>query len=401
MTVNYINGIQVGSEASSSGMYAWGTLHARRLIYLWLSKVVGWPVVDSQGSNWDNPVVSQQTDGSTSSSTDLISATDFSAAGVVPGDLVLITAGFSDPTRHGVYQISSVHEANKIRIDSRFGVHHSGLPTGQTNVTFEIHRLATEALLPAINDFFVLGGSGVGGTFHTRCLIDNSVNYAPERWDISPWDDWDSIGHAWKTPPNRYTAITQNAHQQLCDRCWVWGWSDGTAALIIFSSIKDSGGLDSAAEARTAIYLGDAVPNWPIEDTRPVVLWSDVDRYYFGVKRYSGNTVISMVGADDTTQISALHWYLTQSVDGTTNAFPTSGTRRVSAFTGKHPSIPIFFAHHTSQLNEVRGALKGLKLTGLSSESVALPTGSSREYLRFSDLIIPWNGSKVYRVLPR
>lgn len=401
MSLNYINGVQVGLEIySGTPSYAPAALQFRRLVYLFLTHVVGWTDKDKSGTKWDNPVVTAKTDGVTDSSdpTKFTSATgNFISNSVAAGDLLMVTSGFSDSTRKGFYNIKRIDNATTLYVDAWHGVHSDGLPLSQTGVTYEIHRFHTIANCPAIGDWFVVEGTGAGGAFDLRNVVDASVSYMPERWDISPYDDWNATTHAWKTGPTRYSGQSQIAQDYSACVGWVWGIADMTHAIFWVKYYTDA--MASIGNPMV-FYFGDITP-FHTEDTNPVISalgrsdgnWNEL----IALQGVASPSNIWMVAGDNTQSLGRLV-YLSESADSSI-AVVDGVNRNRSWYSKKYERFPLIVASEVSGKEEIRGQLKDFRQSHQYGPRACTPIGSARDYLKLGYSTIPWNGSKQNRYL--
>lgn len=417
MSFNFLNGIEVGKEPTSGLGYSWGMQHAKRLIYLWLKKVVGWTEIDIKGNGswgssalWDAPIVSVLTDGATDATNarKFTSATAaFVSSGVVAGDLILVrptaapatAGGFADAKRNGFYKISSVVSETEIRVHTWYGVHTDGLSLGETGLTFEVHRFNTSALMPIDEDQVVLAGTGTGGTFHMRMRNDRNVNYGGGwLWEVSPWADWLVGSHAWSAAPARHTnSTTMNAGvASTDDLVYLWGFADLTQFFIVSIGYDVNGNRNN----RGVVYCGDIDAFHPGVDTRPVVVMHGKDYLtdmWQGFSKFNG---VQQIASDDLTLKEARLSYLGVNQNNNSPLLEDSVQRSRSWYSGRWIRMPVLVTEEDAGFEEIRGQLKSIWRTHEYGPQSFTPVGASLEWLRIGNLLMPWNGSKQFRYIP-
>lgn len=417
MSFNFLNGVEVGLESPAGLGYNWGYQHAKRLIYLWLKKVVGWSEIDIKGNGawgsanrWDEPITSPRTDGAS----DATNPRKFTAAGmtaisdgVVEGDVVMIrptaapltAGGFADPTRNGFYMVSQVVSETELRLHTWFGVHTDGLPLGESGLNFEIHRFHTSALMPIDEDQFVLEGTGVGGTFHMHCRNDHNINYGGGwQWDISPWPDWIAGStHAWSAAPSRHTTVSNRAGggSSGAARCNVWGYADLTQVFVVIQGVNTSLQQQDVG----ALYVGDISPFHAVADPRPVVVMRMDNRSLLNLWngiQISGS--LYQIGADNLTQKTANLCNLVVNQNNTQALLGHQHHTR-SWYSGRWVRVPVMVTEEEAGYEELRGQIKGIWRTHYYGPQLFTPVGASLEWLRIGNLLMPWNGSKQFRLV--
>ena len=406
MAFNYLNGVQVGKENWDGGNpnYAAGPRQAWRLFYLWLTKVVGWASVDTQGSRWDSP---EETgvDGATDASIPykFTSATADFVTNCIIGDHLLVcptaapatAGGFTDATRNGFYQINRIVDANTVYVDIWNGVDVTGFPLGESGLNFEVHRFSDPAnTLPQNDDFWVARGTGTGGDFDLRCLNNSVGNYGFAKFSISPWDDWDAVAHAWKTPP-RHTTETYIGNEPSTDLCWCYGFADLTQAVFYYKGFE----WNLSSKYPQYWYFGDIEPFNGGDDPRPVVLiyGSPGNSTLENQLNYMQNNV-RMVSHDltvvDNGKLIKPTFY-----NGNNTALLATSTRNRSFYSGKLMQLPILVGYASAGQTELRGRLKNVYITSTYGARFMTPIGATLDVMKFGDLTFPWNGSKQYRYI--
>lgn len=388
--------------------------HFKRLLYLWLKKVVGWAQVDVRGNgvwgtvgDWDNPVVATRTDGVT----DATNPRRFTAAGmtavsdgVEPGDYLLVfptaapatAGGFGDATRNGFYQVATVVSETEVWVNAWHGVHTDGLPLGESGLTFEVHRFRTSALMPIDDDAWVLEGTGVGGTFHLKCVNDRSINYGGgHQFEVSPWPDWLPGTHLWSAAPPRHTTAPSVGWSHLADRSIVFAYADLTQVFVVFRSYGSNG----VANDFGGLYAGDVDPFHPASDPRPVVLgvWKDAS---IGdvFTRWQSTYGVQQIAADDSTYKQARLSNLVVK-RGDASELLNDPFRNRSWFSGRWIRLPVLMTEEEVGFVELRGQLKGIWRTHEYGPADFTPVGANLEWLRIANLLMPWNGSKQLRTV--
>ncbi len=413
MTLSYINGLQVGDVSLGSAStfdYGYAHQHVKRLLYLWLKKVVGWTEHDIRGGgswgavgNWDNPLVSLKTDGATDSSDvrKFTSATAlFITNGVTEQDYLFVrpasaptpTGGFTDPTRNGFYRILRVVSESEIWVETWNGVHTDGLPLSESGLNFEIHRFTGTSHFPTNGDQWVMEGTGIGGTFHLRQHHDYAYNYGGGvQFDISPWPDWDNVGHAWLAAPPRHTTFVNNGCEPYCDVGWIWAIADLTH-VIIFVRYYNTG---FSAQDIWFMYAGDIEAFHPTQDTRPVVILNQAQNSSWNVLTQTSNR---WVDPDGTTERSTVHPIYHTQYAGNSGALGDNQRRNRSYHSQRFVRWPVILAEDVAGGEELRGQLKSLRWMSNYSLRMFTPFGAARDQICLSDyLAMPWNGSKQNR----
>ena len=396
----FLNGVIAGGDRSDSpgdGGYATARRIFRRLVYHWLTKVVGWSDVDKSGTKWDQAPIDSGTDGAT----DAVDSEIFNSAGA---DFTVINpvdstkryyatiTGFSNPERDGMYMVQRIESTTQFRISkAHCGAHTDGFLLGETGLTWRIDEWKDNDGRPAIGDWFVLGGTGAGGTFHMRCVGDNSPSYSPDKFDISPFDDWDAVAHAWKTPA-RYTSQQGNLTEPWMDSALVFGVADLTHAVFWVRYYTYD--IVTGSLYPNTYYFGDINPFRPIVDTNPVVCiarqtsgdWNEWSGFYNNV---------GMIGADGTPTTGRILW---PSLHGSSTTHFADGLSKVySEYSGRVFRHPLIVACYDASFHEVRGTLKSLEGFHHYGDRICTPFGTNRDRLRLQFSCLPWNGSKQFR----
>lgn len=400
MAFNYINGIQVGAEASAPP-YGYGVRQFRRMLWNWLHKVVGWQDIEKSGANLDNPELGPITDGATDASNTrrftsatggFTSAMEQSHLLIHPTAAPATAGGFSDATKNGWYEIRRVYDSNTIDVEIFNGVHTDGLPLSESGLRFEVHRLRDVGNLIADTNYFVLRGTGTGGTFDMKFTENYAVNYAPTRIICSPWADWVAGAPGSFSPSTRITTETLQAHAFNADVGWIWAIADLTQC-IVWARFWTSGfaGTDSMF-----MYMGDISPFHGGSDPRPVVvahggLGGSFDEY----PSISHN--VRMVAPDDTTQVTSRVGYLAHH-GGDATAFNGFTVNPFSFHSGRLVRAPLIVFEETAGNEEIRGQLKNVDMMNFYGARGPIPIGTSRDRIRFfTQFTAPWNGSKIHR----
>lgn len=396
----YLNGIICGGYRSENPGYANGRRQFRRMLWLWLTKVVGWSDVDKSGSNWDNPEIAGASDGATDvTDPEIFNSATGGFSGIDPSSsndrYFLIVSGFTDSTRDGLYEIWKVVSDTQIKIRKAYsGVHSDGFPLNETGLTWRVDELKNRTnKIPAIGDWWVVGGSGTGGTFHLRCVSDNSPTHSPDKYDISPYDDWDAVAHDWKAPA-RYTSQAGYWTEPWSDSVMVFGVADAThCALWVRAYNYDiSGGVSYP----NIYYFGDINPFRPTVDTRPVVsIAKQANGNWLEWHNYQQGNV-SMLAGDDSQSNNA--GFLYPSLYGANGTWILDNVKKTkSGHSGKFYGLPIIIATRETGKEEIRGYLKSFEAFHRYGDRVGTPFGSTLNKIRFSHCCLPWNGSKQYR----
>jgi len=399
----YINGMRIGGERSGSPQYGHARQQMRRVIYNWLTKVVGWSHVDDESgdpsTSWATPEiggsggisdgVSDATDGEK-----FISATGgFSALTPATKRYFLLVTGFSDSTRDGFYLVDRVVSDNEIRLQAEYSLHTDGLPLNETGLTwwvFDFYSWATRPGKTGNTTWWVIEGTGVGGAFHLRCQNNTSVAYMKDQFDISPFDDWDNVAHSWKTPA-RHTAVFGDQTGRFADSGLLFGVADSDKHTAVFWLRQYEYDLQTGQSYPIVYYFGDLVPFRPTDDTRPVVGIADT----CGVDwKFDGD--VNQI-ADDYTQIAARALYVSQQQAVGTSVH--DGNRRVRSYhSGRVFRVPWIVATEDSTHEEIRGYLKDLLMQGHAyGDRQGTPFGTSRDMIRLGgDVTMRFNGSRQY-----
>jgi hypothetical protein len=364
-------------------------------MWVWLNKVVGWSDVDKSGSNWDNPTLAGASDGATDASDpEIFNSATGGFSGIDPSDSTkryyLVGTGFTDSTDDGFYLIGRVESDNQIRIRKNFsGVHTDGLPLSETGVTWRVEEFKDLGGLPAVGDWWVLGGTGVGGTFHLYCLSDNSPTWSQDKFQISPYDDWDAIGHAWDAPP-RYTAFQGNWNERYDDRHLLFGVADLTHAVFWTRGYDFNNNI---IDYPNLYYFGDMNPFRPTQDTRPVIcIARQADSNWNTWKGFMDS--VGMIGSDGTQTLGRI---IVPTVHGSSSEHMLDNVAKTqSKHSGKVFRHPLVVVCRDASYAEIRGTLKSLEGFHRYGGLVGSPFGTSRDRLRLQFESMPWNGSKQF-----
>lgn len=400
MAFNFINGIQIGGEGSFSP-YAHGFRHLRRMLRLWLKHVVGWVDVETSGANWDNVQLGPLTDGATDASNPkrftsatggFTTAMENSFLLVFPTAAPATAGGFADATRNGFYRIRRVYDSNTIDVEIFNGVHHLGLPLAESGLRFSVYRFQDSGNLPVDNDFFVLRGTGTGGNFDMRFRENYaSGSYAATRVTGSPFADWVAGAPGSFSPGTRLLAETNQLHQPFADICWVWAVADLTQVMVWVRAFNTA----FAAQDSMFMYIGDMVPFHPGSDPRPVVV--SHDPLGGSLDEFPAIDTPRMLAADDTTQITGEVIYLSDH-PGSSGVFNSGAAKHRSFHSGRYVRGPLVIAESSAGNEEVRGYYKNLDIGHFNGPRGPTPIGATRDRIRFfTQMIAPWNGSKIYR----
>lgn len=392
--MNFLNAVQVGRDVSS-GERGWAGRFTRQLIWLFLHKVVGWADVDKSGTKWDDPIASAS-DGATHASNPkiLTSATGF---GTTATEDVIYIKGLTDSERDGVYMVQKIVDANTIEVDLTRGVHTDGLPLAETGLEWGVYRYKSSGDLSSDNDWYVLGGTGVGGTFHLRSEEKHETGDGRYHFQLSPFGDWDGVGHAW----NRTDRLTSETNLETginSDVSWVWGFADASHAFFFTMTL---GQALNRVDRHLWMYVGDINAFHPTEDTNPVVLAADIQTVYWTASsEFELAQLVRMLSGDDTTQITARLTYLSQHGDSSTVVQGDDAQAERSALTGNFIRTPLIVTEESNGYEEMRGTLKSVENGHQSGPVGPVPVGASRDLLRMRRWTMPWNGSKVLRSIP-
>jgi len=398
MAFNFINGIQIGGDASASP-FAYGPRMTRRMLWNWMVKVIGYTDLEKSGANWDNPQLGPITDGATdatdvrrftSSTGGFTAAMEQSFLLVFPTAAPATAGGFTDATRNGFYRIKRVFDTNTISVETFNGVHSDGLPLSETGLRFEVHNFRPVAELPVDTNYFVIRGTGVGGSWDAKWTEDYAANYGPTRIQVSPFADWVAGAPGSFSPGTRLTSEAQLNHQALSDISWVWAVGDLTQ-IIVWIRYFDTAFVGQEGQF---IYLGDVIPFHAAQDTKPVVvsngaLGAPLDE----LPSFS----FRMLAADDTTALTAGHAYLSQHA-GTATAFHGINLTARSQHSGRFVRSPIVLYTNSAGNEEIRGQLKSLDHGHSFGPRGPIPFGTTFDRIRFfTQMNAPWNGSKINR----
>jgi hypothetical protein len=141
-----------------------------RWLFEWLTRVVGWAVVDKYvgAPKWDNVVASGSTCTSTTTRRLEITSGSYVISAADEGSFLTIT-GFGSPyqTRDGIYRlrrfIGAVGSVYTVELDIDFGVHSDGIPVGHSGLTWRLWA-GTTAYCPDTTSYWaVLKGKGRTG----------------------------------------------------------------------------------------------------------------------------------------------------------------------------------------------------------------------------------------------
>lgn len=407
MAFYYINGMRIGGIRSYGPDYGFVRQQMKRVVYNWLTKIVGWAHVDDESGDptvsWATPElggVGGIADG-VSDLTDadkFTSATGgFSALTPLTKRYYLLVKGFADSTRDGFYLIDTVISNNELRLRKEYSLHTDGLPLNETGLTWWVFDFYSDSLRPyakADPAWWVLAGTGVGGTFHLRCQNVRTYNYMRDQYDISPYPDWDAVGNAWQTPPNRYTAIAGDQQEPYGDSGLLFGVADSDKRTAVFWLRQYDHDLNAGYSNPIVYYFGDMVPFRPTQDTRPVVCYANTLSSSWTI---TGNvTFIKMIADDNSQQDGRILYPSRQRNDG---ASIHDGNRRTRSYhSGRVFRVPYLLATEASGAEEVRGYLKDYLMMGhLYGDRAGTPFGSARDMIRLGgNITMRFNGSRQY-----
>lgn len=405
MALQYLNAIDVGlDESGSTYQHAYGARFARKLLWIWLVKVIGWEDIEKSGSYWDNPQLTG-TDGATDASNvrKFTSATGGFDSTIVGSYLVVhptaapaATGGFSDQTRNGFYYIRSVEDGNTLYVDSYRGVHTDGLPLSETGLTFSIYRFRDVATqIPRNGDYYVVRGTGSGGDLDLYVREAAGANYNPWRFTVSPFADWVAGSPGSFSPSNRITAETNLGNSSSLDRARLMAVGDMDHFVLFFRGY-DAPGTTANDEPRI-LYVGNIEAFHPSDDPRPSVLMvQQVHQTTFNVLEEIDSNC-KMVAADNTTQLSSSVGYISYHDYDVSNAL-THQIRMRSKFSGRFVQTPLIVCEEASGHAEIRGTLKNFYLghdDGNPAKLLIYPFGTNLDKLRIGNGVIDWNGSRV------
>ena len=384
--MNFMNGIRVGGEGNGSGAYGFGRRQMRRAIFLWLKYVVVWVEVSKTGSNWDNPSIAGAADGAThASDPSIFNSATGGFSGIDPQSTTqrfyAIITGFTDATRDGFYLIQRVITDNQVLIDVPYcGVHTDGLPLSETGLTWSVHELKSNALLPGVGDEYYLRGTGIGGSFQMHCLSDNVISWSQDKFRVSPDD-----GSNW-------TAYTAGENEAQQDSGLVFGVADMTHAYF-FVRYYDEDMLAGSWYPST-YYFGDITAFRPAVDTNPVVCFAErTDSNWSIWSSLIAGPIKSLTAGN----IQIDHTCLYPSIHGNDGNALLGGIRKVrSYYSGRFVRRPIIVVSNDNSYPEVRGYLKSVDATHFYGDRVGTPFGTGRDRLKLVGGSIPWNGSKQY-----
>ncbi len=406
MTLYYINGTRTGGSGSlGGGQYGAGRQQFRRLMWVWLTKILGWTHVDDESGDpdlaWDHPTIGGSS-GIADGATDVTDSQKFTSAtggfSALSGSIryYLLIKGFSDPTKDGFYLIDRSISDNELRIRKVFSLHTDGLPLGESNLTFWVYDFYSQSTRPGVignSTWWVLAGTGIGGTFHLRCQNNTTYAYMRDQFDLSPYDDWDSGTHNWKAPA-RYTAIQGDMAEPYSNELLVFGVADSDKHNAVFWTRTYNDSLNGVSYP-TIYYFGDIVPLRPTDDLRPVVC---VAKLCDSNWQFNAHTNIGQI-AWDYSQVNARAIHASQYADKGAGVLDSSYQKVRSYFSGRLFQLPWVVATETSGKVEVRGYLKYLLNTHAYGDRAGTPFGAFRDQIRFANISIPFNGSRQYQYI--
>jgi len=388
MTMYWLNGVVTGLVSSNAQPYAFGVGLARRMLWNWLVKVVGWTDVQKSGTKWDNPTLIGS-DGVTDAADHRIftsAAQTFTQA--MEGYWLMIKSGCTDPTKHGFWRINRYVSDHVIMVEPLWGNDSVGLPLSQTGLGFEVLDLTSVSKVPTDGDYFVVGGAGIGGTFHLKCRISNTaVSYNGELWQLSPFDDW--TAGAWKTP-NRITSETALAHLPGADLAVTFAFADQNHLFLFQRTYNFTWSIQDTY----LMYAGDFSAYDPTHDTRPVVLaCTKLATWLDEIGTVAEFTACpKMVSPDYLVPISGYLMHPSINVDAYEHSLDSS-IRHRSWHSGRFMGLPLVVVATAAGACGVRGELKDLRLGHLWGPRVCSPYGTGKTRFRLGTLSMPWNGS--------
>lgn len=398
MAFNFINGIQIGGDASVAP-HAHGPRHTRRMLWTWMVKVIGYQDIEKTGAFWDNPQLSVHVDGATSSTdSSRFSSVVGGFTAAMEGSFLLVfptaapatSGGFTDATRNGFYRIKRVLDANTVAVEIFNGVHSDGLPLGESGVRFEVHDFRKTADLPVAGNDFIVRGTGAGGTFDARWHEDYADNFAPTRIQMSPFADWAVGSPGAFVPATRLTTVVQNDHQFNADIGWVWAIGDLTQIIVWVRYFNTS----FTPTDGQFIYMGDFTPFHPANDLRPV--GASAAAHGASLEELA-NFSLKALGADDLTAIDLLSSYLAEHA-GSALGFHDQQREDRSQHSGRFVRSPIIQYTSVAGNEEIRGQLKNVDQGHFYGPRGPVPFGTALDRIRFfTQFTAPWNGSKIFR----
>lgn len=399
--MNVLNGIQWRPDTQVSSPFTAGPRHVRRMLWFWLTKVVGWGDFDKSGSTYDNTELTG-TDGVTDSTGKLFSTATGGLQStwnngkyflvVHPTDASsALTGGFTDSDRNGFYLIRGVRNTNQLVIDNAQGVDLAGMPASETGLNFSIVNFASTSLLPSSGDFFVVEGdiNVSSEKFHVRVREDHTASYGRHHWQLSPYADWDAGADDWDID-NRVSTEISVLHDALNvdhdvtiygaatkNFFWLWvNYADNSGSFLDsnFYSCGEFSAFHAADQRPVIMSVGQNTSNL---DTLSII------RRQYGTN--SNGTVPLTLGARWMSDHRDTDSYVYESPAAT-----------ISRYSGRLIHLPIIITSEVPGYESVRGQLP-YKITAPPPYTDIQPkaVGTNLDFLRINHLVFPWNGSRV------
>lgn len=402
--MNFINGLQLDVEYAIASAYGSPLRQTRRLLWYWLNKVIGWVDHDKIGTKWDPTPLLAGTDGATDSSNPLLfsSATGGFTSALIGHALCICptdaetasTGGFTDPTQNGFWRVRNVLSDTTLVVQRWMGVNNAGFPLSETGLNFKFINFYSNSELPSDYDEFVLEGQHSDATpFHFYNQERYSTNYGRGYFQISPYADWDNVGHAWnvsnRVSPLLSVTCTQafNISSPMItvyaggDANWFWMFayssSSGGQYGLNFWSGGEVFNPFHAADTKPSIVLGLSGASTSISP------WS-------GIMSGARGT-----NADGTAPLSLSGRYMCKNRDASTQVADSSGVTN-TRYSGRHLILPMILTSENAGYEAVRGQFKffhGQRSTYVGVQPYVF--GASKEWIHIYDHVFPWNGSDV------
>jgi len=414
MADRYQNGLLLATPTDSVGN-AGRTIC--RWLFEWATQVLGWTAIDTNAAAWTALVTpAEATASSTSEDPHYLVITTaayaFTAADV--GSYITLT-GAAPATLDGIYRIDSLIRSSgnvyTLGLDWS-GVHSNGLPAGLVGMNWRLWR-PHSTYCPAAADWAVFQGIGVTGVgynfqayLQVKALGANTGGFPS--FAVGPWANWDPAGNVWLDARHTTPVLgldNYNLSISNTDNVRIWAHGDANHITVFVRVLDDQ-------LAYGFIYLGEMTPSHPVEDPKPVVVytgmtrggavanWWTADPPQMVATGLNSNLIGKWLAEDDVTTVSGVISAPCTIPPNTgyhvlSNPFRTVSTRTFQAY-----MFQLLCECRTAGHMEHRGLLKKVWLTSRDTLRQSR-LGASGEYLHIIDGIsIAWNGAVSYVTVP-
>jgi len=238
----------------------------------------------------------------------------------------------------------------------------------------------------SVGDYYVVGGVHASSPFQVQAKLGVNGSYDVFQHETAPWAGWDVSGHRWSAG----SSVASDASSDLTiyygggNFIDAWGCADESFAMIVARAAYVS------YSNHYYIYLGALTPRYLDTDPRPIGHLTAYSSFSGGLN----SPGVRMIATDGVSQQKATGFYV-----GSSSSYLLAGAGRDKCYySNKYMYLPSLVGGLNGTLSEIRGELQHCYLTHDSGTHFGTPCGVNRQFLRFNDFLMDWNGSKQRRL---